>query len=234
MTTNRMHIVRPVSRVWCTLAAMIRMIQSNSAGHAKAYFNDALAKADYYLYDQELQGVIHGRLAERLGLTGPVSKTVFHSLCDNRDPNTGQPLTPRIKENRITGYDASFSCPKSLSILHGLSNDDHILTAFQSAVSETMQDIERDSKTRVRLNGQYDDRETGELLWSTFVHQTARPLDGSLPDPQLHAHVYIFNMTYDDIEGRVKAAPQYHQAGHAVLSGTVFQATGGQSHGGRL
>lgn len=185
---------------------MIRMIQSNSAVHAKAYFNEALNKSDYYLDDQELPGVMQGRLAERLRLMGPVSREVFHHLCDNLDPNTGQPLTPRMKENRITGYDVSFSCPKSVSILNGLSHDDHILTAFQKAVSETMQDIERDSKTRVRVNGQQDDRDTGELLWSTFVHQTARPLDGSLPDPQLHAHCYCFNMTYDEIEGRVKAA----------------------------
>ena len=33
---------------------MIRMIQSRSAGHAKAYFADALSKSDYYLNDQEL------------------------------------------------------------------------------------------------------------------------------------------------------------------------------------
>jgi conjugative relaxase-like TrwC/TraI family protein len=182
------------------------MIQSNSASHAKAYFNDALNKSDYYLDDQELAGRMEGKLAERLGLTGPVTREVFHSLCDNIDPTTGQPLTPRTKENRITGYDLSFSVPKSISILHGLSNDDHILHAFETAVSDTMQDIEKDSKTRVRLNKQYDDRDTGELLWSTFVHQTARPLDGSLPDPQLHAHCYCFNTTYDAVEGRVKAA----------------------------
>jgi hypothetical protein len=30
---------------------MIRMIQSNSAAHAKAYFSEALSKADHYLED---------------------------------------------------------------------------------------------------------------------------------------------------------------------------------------
>ena len=182
------------------------MIQSNSAGHAKAYFADALSKEDYYLNDQELQGRMQGKLAERLVVAGPVTKEVFHALCDNIDPNTGQPLTPRTKENRITGYDISFSCPKSVSILHGLSNDDHILTAFQSAVDATMRDIERDSKTRVRQKGVNEDRDTGELLWSSFVHQTARPLDGSMPDPQLHAHCFVFNATWDDAERKVKAA----------------------------
>ncbi|AUD07249.1 MobF family relaxase [Spirosoma pollinicola] len=182
------------------------MIASNSAGHAKQYFSEALLKSDYYLDDQELAGRMQGKLAERMGLAGLVNKEVFHDLCDNIDPNTGKPLTPRTKENRITGYDISFSCPKSVSILHGLSNDDRILTAFQESVRQTMQDIERDSKTRVRQNGVSEDRETGELIWSEFVHQTARPLDGSLPDPQLHAHCFVQNATWDSAEQRIKAA----------------------------
>ncbi|SFF14911.1 MobF family relaxase [Spirosoma endophyticum] len=182
------------------------MIQSNSAGHAKAYFAEALNKEDYYLDDQELRGRMQGRLAERLGIDGPVNKEVFHHLCDNINPVTGQSLTPNTRENRITGYDISFSCPKSVSILHGLSNDDHILTAFQESVRQTMQDIERDSKTRVRKNGVYNDRDTGELIWSEFVHQTARPLDGSLPDPQLHAHCFVHNATWDEAEQKIKAA----------------------------
>lgn len=185
---------------------MIRMIQSNSAGHAKAYFAQALDKSDYYLDDQELQGRMQGKLAERLGIDGPVNKEVFHHLCDNINPMTGQSLTPNTRENRITGYDISFSCPKSLSVLHGLSNDDHILTAFQESVRQTMQDIEKDSKTRVRQKGVYDDRDTGELIWSEFIHQTARPLDGSLPDPQLHAHCFVHNATWDEAEQKIKAA----------------------------
>ena len=42
---------------------MIRMIQSTAAGHAKAYFSDALQKSDYYINDQELQGKLEGKLA---------------------------------------------------------------------------------------------------------------------------------------------------------------------------
>jgi conjugative relaxase-like TrwC/TraI family protein len=182
------------------------MIPSMSAGHAKAYFSEALDKADYYLSDQELAGRMQGKLAERLKLTGPVTKEVFHALCDNIDPNNGKALTPRTRENRVTGYDISFSTPKSISVLHGLSNDDHILTVFQNAVDATMADIERDSKTRVRQHGTNEDRDTGELMWASFVHQTARPLDGSVPDPQLHCHAYCFNATYDETEQRVKAA----------------------------
>ncbi|MEJ7659604.1 MAG: MobF family relaxase [Hymenobacter sp.] len=184
---------------------MIRMIQSTSAAHAKAYFAEALSKADYYLDDQELNGRIQGKLAERLGVTGTATKETFFAFCENVNPTTGQPLTPRTKDERTTGYDINFHCPKSVSIVHALSKDDHIITAFQDCVTETMRDIEADSKTRVRKDGQYNDRDTGELAWADFVHQTARPTEDAAPDPHLHAHCFVFNATWDETEKQCKA-----------------------------
>lgn len=184
---------------------MIRMIQSQSAAGAKTYFSQALAKADYYLNDQELQGIMHGKLADRLGLAGPVNKKTFFALCDNINPVTGDSLTPRSKEQRTVAYDLNFHCPKSVSILHSLSTDTHILEAFEQSVQQTMADIEADSKTRVRKNKQTSERVTGELLHADFVHQTSRPVDGHLPDPHLHAHCFIFNATWDDEEKQIKA-----------------------------
>lgn len=184
---------------------MIRMIQSKSAAQAKSYFNDALQKADYYLNDSELPGIFFGKLAERLGLSGIVSKREFYALCDNIDPNTGEQLTPRTNENRTVGYDINFHAPKSLSVISGLTKDNHLIEAFSKSVEDTMREIEADSMTRVRKGGQYHDRPTGELIWSTFVHQTSRPVEGKAPDPHLHAHAYVFNMTHDGIEGEIKA-----------------------------
>jgi conjugative relaxase-like TrwC/TraI family protein len=181
------------------------MIQSQSAGHAKAYFNDALLKSDYYLNDQELQGRFQGRIAQRLGLNEQATKEAFYDLCENINPVTGGHLTQRTVEQRTVGYDINFHCPKSVSVLHALSKDDHILNAFQKSVQETMQDVEADSKTRIRKKGQYDDRETGELAWAEFIHQTARPVDGSMPDPHLHAHCFAFNVTWDAKEKQFKA-----------------------------
>ncbi len=203
------------------------MIQSSSAAHAKAYFSQNLEKADYYINDQELNGQIQGKLAERLGLEGAASKEVFFALCENTDPLTGQPLTPRTKEQRTTGYDINFHCPKSVSIIHALSKDDHIIKAFENAVRVTMQDIESDALTRIRKEGQYDDRATGELVWADFIHQTARPVEGHTPDPHLHAHCFVFNATWDEQEQQIKAVqfrdikrdmPYYQARFHKRLS----------------
>ena len=203
------------------------MIQSQSAGHAKAYFSEALMKSDYYVSAQELQGFWQGRLAVRLGLQDISMKDAFFALCENVNPQTGNSLTPRTKHVRKVGYDINFHCPKSVSVLHGLSGDDHILKAFQDSVTETMHCIEADAKTRVRLEGQQSDRETRELAWSHFTHQTARPVDGALPDPHLHSHCFVFNATWDEAEQRIKAGefrdikrdmPYYQARFHKTLS----------------
>ena len=182
------------------------MIQSSSASGAKTYFAEALTKSDYYINDQELQGRFEGKLAERLNLSPVADKKTFFALCENVHPNTDKPLTPRTKENRTVGYDINFHAPKSVSVLHVLSQDDHLQKAFEASVTETMQDIEADSATRIRKGGKQEDRSTGEFVWAHFVHQTARPVDEKSPDPHLHSHCFVFNVTHDGQEQRYKAA----------------------------
>lgn len=206
---------------------MIRMIQSTAAGHAKAYFNDALSKSDYYTQDQEQAGTLHGRLGERLGLGRAVTKEIFYTLCENIDPKTGEQLTPEMRENRTVGYDINFHAPKSVSVINALSNDRHIAKVFQASVNEVMKAIEADCQTRVRMGGVHENRATHELIWAEFLHQTARPVNGAAPDPHLHIHAYTFNMTWDKEESRIKAAqfrdikrdmPYYEALFHKILS----------------
>lgn len=176
-----------------------------SAGHAKAYYSEALLKTDYYIDGQELNGTFQGRLSKRLGITGTVTKESFFALCENRHPHTAKQLTPRTKKERKVGYDVNFHVPKSVSVLHALSKDDHILEAFRTCVAATMQDMERQVRARVRKGGVYEDRKTGEMIWVDFIHQTARPVEGYVPDPHLHAHCFVFNMTWDESEQIIKA-----------------------------
>src|SRR5271156_1146602 len=179
---------------------MIRITQQESAKGAKSYY----ATADYYSEGQELVGAWGGKGAARLGLEGPVDKFSFDRLCDNLDPRTGKPLTVRTRSERTVGYDFTFSVPKSVSLLYAMSGDQDILGAFRAAVEETMREIEAEMKTRVRMGGKDENRTTGNMVWAEFIHTTSRPVDG-LPDPQLHAHVFAFNTTFDDEERRWKA-----------------------------
>ncbi len=179
---------------------MIRITQQDSAAAAKKYY----ATADYYSEGQEIVGSWGGKGASRLGLEGTVDKFSFERLCDNLDPRTGKPLTVRTRTERRVGYDFTFSVPKSVSLLYAMSGDQGIMEAFRGAVDETMREIEAEMKTRVRMDGKDEDRVTGNMVWAEFIHTTSRPVDG-LPDPQLHAHVFVFNTTWDEEEHRWKA-----------------------------
>src|ERR1017187_2212419 len=204
---------------------MIRVTQQNSGAAAKKYY----ATADYYSQGQEIVGSWGGKGASRLGLDGMVDKFSFERLCDNLDPRTGEPLTVRTRCERTVGYDFMFSVPKSVSLLYAMSGDQGILDAFRGAVDETMREIETEMKTRVRMGGRDEDRVTGNMVWAEFIHTTSRPVDG-VPDPQLHAHVFTFNTTWDDEERRWKAgqfrelkrdAPYFQAAFRVRLAGKL-------------
>ena len=89
-----------------------------------------------------------------------------------------------------------------------MTGDARIKNAFETAVQDTMREIERDMQTRVRKDGAEEDRTTGNAVWASFTHYLARPVDG-VPDPSLHSHNFMFNMTWDPVERAWKAG-QFH------------------------
>jgi conjugative relaxase-like TrwC/TraI family protein len=200
-------------------------VLKNTAAAVTAYF--AGGRGDYYAEGmEEVAGEWGGKAAERLVLEGLVAKDVFEALCKNEQPKTGEPLTPRTNAERRIGFDLTFNCPKSVSVLFGLTRSDELLEAFRAAVNETMRELEVFAETRVRKDRQFDFRRTGNLLWASFVHDTTRPVDG-YPDPHLHCHAVAFNLTWDAVEGRFKAvdlgeikkrAPYFEAAFHSRLA----------------
>src|ERR1700722_6798931 len=166
---------------------MLRITPSTSAKGAKEYFTQSLTRDDtgYYHEGQELAGAWGGKGAQMLGLSGPVSQEAYFALCDNRNPSTGERMSPRDKDNRRVGFDFTFSAPKSVSVLYELSGDERILNAFRQSTKETMDEIEREMKTRVRSRSKDEDRVTGNMVWAEFVHFTSRPVEG-IPCPHLH------------------------------------------------
>jgi len=202
---------------------MLRIHQITNGAAAKSYYSEP----DYY--GQELVGNWGGRAAERMGLHGEVTLEAFNRLCDNLHPATGEQLTARQKSNRTVGYDFNFNAPKGVSLLYALSGDERVLGAFRDAVHETMCELEAEAKTRVRKNGRYEDRNTGELAWAEFVHFSARPVKGE-SDPSLHAHMVVQNCTFDKVEGSWKAGQfrdlkadgsYWERAFHARLAGNL-------------
>jgi conjugative relaxase-like TrwC/TraI family protein len=211
---------------------MLRITVSKSASGATKYFDEGLTKSDYYQEKGEIIGQWHGKLAEQIGLKGDVKKEAFEALAYNKNPITGEQLTAKNIEGRRVGYDFTFSVPKSVSITYSQTRDKDILHAFNGAINETMSEIQEHAATRVRANGKNENRYTENLIWGTFTHEDARPVNG-LPDPHLHQHVFVFNATHDQKEQRFKAAqfgeiksnaPYFETAFHARLANNLQEA----------
>lgn len=196
---------------------MLNITPQRSAAAAKSYFS----KSDGYYTEgrQELIGNWGGKGAALLGLSGEVSQQMFGQLCDNRNPNTGEALTPITRSSRRSGFDFTWSAAKSISVVHALTGDERIVTAFRDSIRETMSELETEMAARVRKGGADFDRTTGNMIWSEFVHLTSRPVN-SLPSAQLHIHVYVQNCSYDAVEstwkagqfGKIKTDAYYWQA----------------------
>jgi conjugative relaxase-like TrwC/TraI family protein len=183
---------------------MLTIYTLTSVGEAKSYYIEGHTQEAYYSEGQEFTGYWVGKSASRLKLAGRVDEKSFAALCENRNPETGAPLTARTQENRRVGYDFTFGVPKSVSLAYAWTKDERIIQRIRQAVSETVEDIERKVAARVRKRGQDFDRTTGNLAGAEFVHLTARPVNG-FPDPHLHVHVVIPNATFDEVEKQWKA-----------------------------
>jgi len=177
---------------------MLRITQNTSAGGTHKYFFGYYAEAELDISKW------YGKGAEKIGLNGEIQEKDFQAICNNTNPQNDEQLTARNAKNRTVAYDFTFSVPKSVSLVYALTKDKEILSAFQNAVDKTMREIEKDAETRVRINGQHENRKTGNLVWGCFTHGQSRPVDG-IPEPQTHKHVCVFNATYDEIEDKWKA-----------------------------
>ncbi|WP_020472316.1 MobF family relaxase [Zavarzinella formosa] len=184
---------------------MLRTRWITNSQAANAYYQTG----DYYA---DSRGDWLGRGAEMLGLRGEATKEDFFSLCDNRDPRTGRPLTTHTRDGRRVGIDLNFNSVKSVGIVRELGGadnrgDDRVEEAHREAVAHTMRHVEADMRGRIRVGGLNEDRVTGNLVAIRISHRDTRiNADDAMPDMSLHDHVVVFNATFDPVEGRFKAA----------------------------
>ena len=214
---------------------MIRMTPSHSHEAAVAYFDNGLSKGDgrgdYYGKGQATPGVWFGRDAERLGLAegSEVTREQFAHLARASEPGSGKQLTQRIRDDRKAGYDITFLAPKSVSLAGLVGGDERVIEAHDRAVTKVMQRIEDDMITRDQRAGKARKVATGSLAAGLFRHVDSRPGEDGRPDPMLHTHAYVFNVTYSEERGGWYS-PEFHDIKRDM---PFYQSAVPQGIGGR-
>jgi len=156
----------------------------------------------------------HGKLSEHFELKGAeVAPEEFANLLEGKDPQGNQLLnraanTTNGSENAV--FDAPLSAPKSISIL-ALNHDSRLIEAHDKAVRATIEKLESDY-AKVRGFGRQEDgssqrvsRDSNNLLIASAKHSVSRDTEGNTPDPSLHSHVLVFNMSFDQKDNKFKA-----------------------------
>lgn len=167
---------------------MLRVTTLKGEG-AGRYYTDRLPS--YYLDGEEPPGRWWGQATEHLGLHGQVDPEAFLAVMAGRDPATGEDLGRRFGERSVRGYDATFSAPKSVSLLFAVGGDlvrDQVVEAHDEAVESVLGWLEEHAHTRLRRHGHIMTVDSGGLVVGLFRQHTSRRLD-----PQLHVHAVIAN-----------------------------------------
>jgi conjugative relaxase-like TrwC/TraI family protein len=101
------------------------------------------------------------------------------------------------RSERRAGWDATFNAPKSVSIQALVGSDGDLIEAHRRAVTRSLEELEHYALSR--QSGGSEWIATRNIVAARFDHIAARPSqgtnDGYGPDPHLHTHVVIANMT---------------------------------------
>jgi conjugative relaxase-like TrwC/TraI family protein len=145
---------------------------------------------DYYLDPDEPPGRWRGGGRHALGLDGNVEGAALRSLLEAAHPGTGARLGRRFGDSSARGFDATFSAPKSVSVLWAVSPDPfvraEVLASHDAAVDAALAWFERHGGvTRRGTDGVLQVDALG-ITAAVFRQHTSRTVD-----PQLHSHAIV-------------------------------------------
>ncbi len=136
----------------------------------------------------------------------------------------GRELLDRYKTDgrlvrAVSGFDATFSAPKSLSVWWALTGDMRLLEAHDVAVTAALAHLERfGSTTRIRAAGGRVHPDTNGLTIATFRQTTSRT-----DDPQVHTHAVI-SAKVQTPDGRWYALDARYLKRHQRMLGGLYQS----------
>ncbi len=205
-----------VRRLWGCVLSIAKL----GAGQ-EAYYLDAVARGveDYYLGAGEAPGRWVGSATSEFNLAGTVAADDLHAVLSGVDPQTGRHVA--AANRKVPGFDATFSAPKSVSLLHALGSArvrGEVAAAHDAAVGAAVGYLERQAAfTRTGRDGIHRVAASG-FVGAAFRHRTSRA-----GDPQLHTHVLIANLARG-ADRRWRTLDARGLFLHKMDAGAVYQA----------
>lgn len=198
-------------------------ISQPMTGSGKGHYYLSLAKEDYYLEGGEPLGQWFGSGAQTFGIHGKtVEKAALRNLLLGKAPSDStQGLVQNAgSQQRTSGWDLTFSAPKSVSVLWAHSKPEirqAIQAAHEDAVKETIRYVEEVAgQTRRGHNGNVI--EEAKLTFALFEHGTSRA-----QDPQLHTHALLMNVAVRD-DGTTGAVWSKEIFRQKMTAGALYRA----------
>lgn len=131
-----------------------------------------------------------------MDLAGDVDAEQLRRMLDARHPGTGRKVGRGFGDKSARGFDATFSAPKSVSVLWALSPDPwvraEVLAAHDAAVTAALGWLEQHGAVTRRGKDGVDQVDTRGLVVALFRQHTSRSVD-----PQLHTHALIWSKVQD-------------------------------------
>jgi len=175
------------------------------AAGQQQYYEAEVARGleEYYSGEKEAPGQWIGRAAGRLGLEGEVGSVALERVLGHQHPGTGEPLADGRVQPKVVGFDATFSAPKSVSLLYAVGSPEmsnQVRNAHDASVAAAFAFLEQHAAVGRRgAAGCFSVAGEG-LAGAAFRHRTSRA-----GDPQLHTHVVVPNLVRAVSDGRWSA-----------------------------
>jgi len=151
---------------------------------------------DYYLDPDEPAGRWWGQGQAGLGVEGEVEADQLRAVLEGRHPMSGVVLGRAFGDASARGFDATFSAPKSVSVLWALTPDPwvraEVLAAHDRAVDAALDWFEQHGAVTRRGRDGIHQVDTRGVTAALFRQHTSRTVD-----PQLHTHALISSKVQD-------------------------------------
>jgi conjugative relaxase-like TrwC/TraI family protein len=190
------------------------------------YYTDGVAcrASEYYAGAGEAPGRWHGRGLEQLGLEAGavVSERELEALfARGLHPAAGSRLGRAWRADGVTGFDLTFSAPKSVSALWALGDSPvagEAVAAHRAAVRVGLAYLDRHAALSRRGTDGVEQIGSAGLVAAVFDHRSSRA-----GDPQLHTHALVLNKVRC-ADGRWRTLDATELFHHKKSAGMIYQA----------